>query len=69
MLIYADDIILLSPGRSSMEKMLELSEAYASDHNLDFMWTQTQPSQRPNAAMGPQSSNNNATQREAQIEA
>ena len=34
--IYADDIILISPGRSSMEKMLKLCETYASDHNLDF---------------------------------
>ena len=34
--IYADDITLLSPGRSSMEKMLKLCEDYAKDHNLYF---------------------------------
>ena len=34
--IFADDIMLLSPGRSSMIEMLNICQAYASEHNLQF---------------------------------
>ena len=34
--IFADDIILLSPGRSSMKQMLKVCEDYAREHNLQF---------------------------------
>ena len=34
--IFADDIILMSPGRSSMKEMLQICQEYASEHNLTF---------------------------------
>ena len=33
---FADDLILLSPGRKGMQKMLEVCEKYASQHSLQF---------------------------------
>ena len=33
---YADDLVRLAPSRGSMSKMLEVCEAYASEHNLAF---------------------------------
>ena len=33
---YADDLLLMSPSRSSMELMLKICEKYASDTNLQF---------------------------------
>ena len=32
----ADDIILMSPGRSSMKEMLKICQDYATDHNLQY---------------------------------
>ena len=34
--IFADDIILMSPGRTSMKEMLKVCQDYASEHNLEF---------------------------------
>ena len=34
--IFADDIILMSPARSSMREMLKICEQYANEHNLQF---------------------------------
>ena len=34
--IFADDIILMSPARSSMKEMLKVCETYATEHNLPF---------------------------------
>ena len=33
---FADDLLLLAPGRKGMEKMLEVCEEYASQHSLQF---------------------------------
>ena len=33
---YADDLILLAPSRTAMQKMLQVCEKYAADHNLQF---------------------------------
>ena len=33
---YADDLLLLAPSRSAMEKMLRICEKYAGDTNLQF---------------------------------
>ena len=33
---YADDLILLSPSRETMSKMIQVCENYAIDHNLVF---------------------------------
>ena len=33
---YADDLLLLAPSRSGMEKMLTLCEDYAIQNNLEF---------------------------------
>ena len=33
---YADDLIILAPNREVLQKMLEVCEAYANDHNLVF---------------------------------
>ena len=34
--IFADDIIILRHGRSSMKQMLKVCEDYAKEHNLQF---------------------------------
>ena len=34
--IFADDVILMSPARSSMKEMLRICETYATEHNLQF---------------------------------
>ena len=34
--LYCDDLILLSPTRSSLQKMLSVCEEYASCHNMVF---------------------------------
>ena len=33
---YADDLLLMAPSRSAMEKMLTLCEDYAGENNLEF---------------------------------
>ena len=33
---YADDLLLLAPSRSAMQKMLQLCEGYAKETNLEF---------------------------------
>ena len=33
---YADDLLLLSPSRSGMQRMLEICEEYALENNLQF---------------------------------
>ena len=33
---FADDLVLLSPSRESMAKMLKVCEKYAAEHNLIF---------------------------------
>ena len=33
---YADDLILLAPSRDVLQRMIEVCEAYASEHNLVF---------------------------------
>jgi hypothetical protein len=33
---YADDLLLLAPSRSGMQKMLEICEEYAMENNLQF---------------------------------
>ena len=33
---YADDLVLLSPSRVTMSKMLKVCEEYGEDHNLGF---------------------------------
>ena len=33
---YADDLLLLAPSRSGMEKMLTICEDYAVQNNLEF---------------------------------
>ena len=33
---YADDLLLLAPSRSAMEKMLGICESYAEENNLEF---------------------------------
>ena len=40
---YADDIILLAPCRDILQKMFNICDDYASDHNLEFS-TDTVPS-------------------------
>ena len=40
---YADDLILLAPSRTAMQKMLLVCEQYAADHNLQFS-TDPEPS-------------------------
>ena len=32
--LYADDLVLIAPSRSALQRMLDLCEQYASDHNL-----------------------------------
>ena len=34
--LYADDLVLIAPSRSALQRMLDLCEQYASDHNLVF---------------------------------
>ena len=34
--LYADDLVLLAPSRNALQKMLELCDSYAKDHNLVF---------------------------------
>ena len=34
--MYADDLILMAPSRSAMQKMLKLCEQYADENNLIF---------------------------------
>ena len=33
---YADDLVLLAPGRETMCRMLEICESYAQEYNLIF---------------------------------
>ena len=33
---YADDLILLAPSRDVLQRMIEVCEVYASEHNLEF---------------------------------
>ena len=33
---YADDLIMLAPNRDVLQRMLQVSEAYATEHNLVF---------------------------------
>ena len=33
---YADNILLMAPNRLGMEKMLEICEQYANEHQLKF---------------------------------
>ena len=33
---YADDLIILAPNREVLQRMLDICDAYASDHNLIF---------------------------------
>ena len=33
---YADDLILLAPSRTAMQRMLKVCEVYADEHNLQF---------------------------------
>ena len=33
---YADDLILLAPNRDVLQRMLQVCEVYAADHNLTF---------------------------------
>ena len=40
---YADDLILLAPSRTAMQKMLQVCEKYAADHHLQFS-TDPEPS-------------------------
>ena len=40
---YADDLLLLSPSRSGMEKMLRICEQYAMDTNLHKYLTHPDP--------------------------
>ena len=40
---YADDLLLLSPSRSGMEKMLRICEQYAMDTNLHKYSTHPDP--------------------------
>ena len=39
---YADDIILLAPSRDVLQRMIQVYEVYASEHNLVFS-TQPEP--------------------------
>ena len=34
--LYADDLVLLSPSRSALQRMLNLCSDYAKEHNLAF---------------------------------
>ena len=47
---YADDLILLAPSRDVLQRMLEVCEAYASDHNLVFS-TDPEPSKSKSMCM------------------
>ena len=40
---YADDLILLAPSRDVLQRMIEVCEIYASEHNLEFS-THPEPS-------------------------
>ena len=40
---YADDLILLAPSRTAMQRMLRVCELYADEHNLQFS-TDPEPS-------------------------
>ena len=34
--LYADDLVLIAPSRNALQRMLELCENYAEEHNLIF---------------------------------
>ena len=40
---YADDLILLAPSRDVLQRMIQVCEVYASEHNLEFS-THPEPS-------------------------
>ena len=46
---YADDLLLLAPSRSGMQKMLEICEQYAMEKNLQFQLTQILQKAKQNA--------------------
>ena len=35
--VYADDIVLLSPTVDGLQKMIDVSSSFANDHNLTFI--------------------------------
>ena len=47
---YADDLLLISPSRSGLQDMINLTEQYATEHKIGFSTNPNPEKARPKAS-------------------